>query len=90
MYYSQEEIEKAVGDFEAAVEINPSYQQLRIWLAAAYAAAGRMDDARWQAQEILLLNPEFSVSHIEQVFPIQDPVYRERLLNDLRQAGLPE
>ena len=90
LYYSREEVDKALADFEAGVEINPSHQQLRLWLAAAYAAAGRTDEAQWESGEILALDPEFSTSHVERAFPIQDPIYRARLLNDLRRAGLPD
>lgn len=90
LYYSQGDIDEALADFEAAVEISPNYQNLRIWLAAAYAAANRIDDANWESSEILALNPEFSASLAERAFPIRDPEYRQRFLNDLMQAGLPD
>jgi adenylate cyclase len=90
LYYSMGEFEQALADFEAAVEISPSYQLLRTWLAAAYAGAGRLEEARWEAQEILALDPSFSIARIDQAFPIRDPDYRERFVRDLRRAGLPE
>jgi hypothetical protein len=58
--------------------------------AAAYASAGRREEARWESDEILALDPGFSTSRIEKALPIRDPHYRERLLNDLRRAGLPD
>ncbi len=90
LYYASEQIDRALADFEAAVEINPNYQLLRLWLAAAYASAGRIEEARWERDEILALDPEVSTSRVEQALPIRDPHYRERLLNDLRRAGLPD
>jgi TolB-like protein/DNA-binding winged helix-turn-helix (wHTH) protein/cytochrome c-type biogenesis protein CcmH/NrfG len=90
LYYSAGEIDKSLQDLEAAVEISPNYQLLRTWLAAANAAADRIDEARWEGQEILALDPEFSTSRVEQTFPIRDPAYRERLVNDLKRAGLPD
>jgi Tfp pilus assembly protein PilF len=90
LYYAQADLDKALADLEAAVEVNPNYQNLRIWLAAAYAAADRMDDAQWQYSEILALHPQFSASRALRAFPIRDPAYRERFLGDLRHAGLPD
>ena len=89
LYYSQGDIDKALSDFEPAVDISPTYQQLRISLAAAYAAAGRLDEAQWESGELLALYPEFSVSYVERSFPIRDPGYLERFVADLRKAGLP-
>jgi TolB-like protein/DNA-binding winged helix-turn-helix (wHTH) protein/Tfp pilus assembly protein PilF len=90
LYYAQADLERALADLEAAVEVNPNYQNLRIWLAAAYAAAGRIDEAQWQSEEILALHPDFSLSRALWAFPIRDPAYRERFLEDLRRAGLPD
>ncbi len=90
LHYSREELDEALADLEAAVESNPSFQLQRIWLAVAYAATGRTDDARWEGQEILALDPDFTTAQVERALPIRDPAYRERLLNDLRTAGLPD
>jgi TolB-like protein/DNA-binding winged helix-turn-helix (wHTH) protein/Tfp pilus assembly protein PilF len=90
LYYAQADLDQALADLEAAVEVNPNYQNLRIWLAAAYAAADRIDEAQWQSGEILALHPGFSASQSLWAFPIRDPAYRERFLGDLRRAGLPD
>lgn len=90
LHYEKRDLEQALEDFESAAEISPGFQLVRIWLAAAYAAVGRLDDADWQVQEILQLDPGFTVSRVDRAFPIRDPLYRERLLADLRRAGLPE
>jgi len=90
LYYAQADLDQALADLEAAVEVNPNYQNLRIWLAAAYAAADRIDEAQWQSSEILALHPGFSASQSLWAFPIRDPAYRERFLGDLRRAGLPD
>jgi tetratricopeptide (TPR) repeat protein len=89
IHYAEGEIDKALSDLEAAVHINPSYQMMRIWLAAAYAAAGRLDEAAWEGDEILALDPTFTLSHVAEAFPIRDPGYLQRFLHDLRLAGLP-
>ena len=89
LYYSQGKPDMALAELMPAVEINPSFQQLRIWLAAAYASAGRLEDAQWEAGEILALYPGFSVAAVERIFPIRDPAYLERFVADLRKTGLP-
>jgi adenylate cyclase len=90
LYYSMAELDQALADFEHAVEISPSFQLARTWLAATYAGVGRSAEAQWEAQEILALDPSFSIARVEQAFPIRDPEYRERFVNDLRRAGLPD
>ncbi len=90
LYYSMAELDRALADFERAAEMSPSFQLVRTWLAAAYAGVGRLAEAHWEAQEILALDPSFSVARVEQALPIWNPEYRERLVNDLRLAGLPD
>lgn len=86
--YELEDFPKAIHLLEQSVEKNPSYQLARVFLAASYAAEGRLQDARWQVIEVSALNPEFSLITVEQGAPIRDPDYRARLLRDLRGAGL--
>jgi TolB-like protein len=88
LQYELEDFPKAIHLLEQAVEINPGFQLARVFLAASYAAEERLQDARWQVIEIIALNPEFSLTTVEQGSPIRDPDYRERLLRDLRRAGL--
>ena len=75
-----------------AIDLNPrvptAYQLVHLYLAAAYVAADELDEARWQAAEILTLNPDFSLSDVELGAPIRDPGYKERFLNGLQRAGL--
>jgi hypothetical protein len=61
---------------------------MRVWLAAAYAQDGREDDAKWEAEQVLTLNPDFSLHRIRQAFPFKDPADIERLLAGLRIAGI--
>lgn len=88
LHYSLGYLDRAAADLEPAVDMNPTYQMLRLWLAAAYAGSGELEAARWQAAELRALNPDFVLEHVRRAYPIRDPVYRERLLADLRKAGL--
>lgn len=79
---------EAVRLLELAVQNNPNYQLARVFLAAAYAAAGNVEEAAWQIDEILTLNPSFTLAAVEHAAPIRDPEYKERFLRDLQRAGL--
>ncbi len=88
MHYFEGDYTKAIDDLEQAVPMNPTLPLLRSWLAAAYAGAGRIDEAQWEVAELMALNPGFTLEHVRNVYPIRDPAYRERLIADLRKAGL--
>ena len=88
LYYALGEHASAVDDLEQAVQMNPSYQMLRLWLAAAYAGSGRIEEAQWEAAELMALKPGFTLEYVQRVYPIRDPDYRQRFLTDLGKAGL--
>ncbi len=88
--YELEEIPETIRVLELAVENNPNYQLARVFLAAAYAAAGQLEAASWQVTEVLALNPDFKLDDFERGLPMRDPNYQERFLRDLRRAGLAE
>jgi adenylate cyclase len=50
--------------------------------------AGREDEARVAAAEVLKLNPKFSLERFVKIHPYKDPSMRERYINSLRKAGL--
>ena len=87
LHYEREQIAEATRLLEKAVEKNPNYNLVRVFLAAAYVASGNLDDASWQVEEILSLNPEFTLTYLQDVAPIRDPNYKDRFLRDLQRAG---
>lgn len=82
--------EEAIETLEKARERNESAIPVRISLAVAYVRAGRQDDAEWEVEQIQMLNPTETITHTEQSYPLLDRAMKDRLLNDLRKAGLPE
>lgn len=87
-YFTLEDYEKAIEAFENGLESNPSAERLHVWLAAAYALAGKLDDAKWEADQVLTINPGFTISKISEAFPYKDQKDRNRFLDGLRRAGL--
>jgi adenylate cyclase len=87
IYYMEEKYSPAIADLEQSVEQNPTTFIGRWWLAAAYAQAGRQEDAAWQMEEIRVLREEFTIQQILDLSIIHYPPYVERLTAGLRKAG---
>jgi adenylate cyclase len=80
---------QAADALEHALALNPTHSRAHIWLAAAYAELDRGEDAAWEVQEVLALDPEASLSRMTNAFPFKDPLELEQLLRALKRAGLP-
>jgi len=63
-YYILRRYDEAIETFQQGLASNPASERLHVWLAAAYAQAGISDEAEWQADQILTLNPEFSIERM--------------------------
>jgi len=59
-----------------------------VWLAEAYVGLGQLDKARAQAEEVLKINPKFSLESMKLLTAFKAPVLKERRLAELRKAGL--
>lgn len=88
--FSEGNYTDALVEFERALQINPTHMRARMWLVTTLAQTGSLDEARWQAVELTLLNPDFSLARLQYAFPFIDQSVRDRMLDGLRQAGLPE
>ena len=88
--YALGRIDEAIEALEEARSRNENATPIRLHLAAAYVRAGRQDDAEWEAEELQMLNPQDTLSHLKNTIPLQDAELMDKLLNDLRAAGLPE
>jgi TolB-like protein/DNA-binding winged helix-turn-helix (wHTH) protein/Tfp pilus assembly protein PilF len=80
---------EAAQAFEGALERNPAHTRARLWLAVTLAQLGRAGEAAWEAQELLALNPRFSLSRLLLAFPLKDPQQHDALLEALASLGLP-
>lgn len=83
----------AVEWLARSVEGNPNSPFGRLFLASAYGAAGRLDEARAQMAKFQELRPGFTLSRFRAVEPSDAPAFkaqRERVYEGLRRAGMPE
>jgi len=88
-YLMTGEYVEAIGAFKKAVRLWPDYLGAHSYLAAAYSLAGRMEDARAQAEKVLEINPKITLETIAKngYNDLQKPD-KERFINALRKAGL--
>jgi TolB-like protein/Flp pilus assembly protein TadD len=89
-YFTLGQYDRAIEAFEQSVERNPSSQRARMWLATSYAQAGRIEDAEWEADELLTVAPDFSVTRIGAAVPYRNPTHLAQFLDGLKKAGLPD
>lgn len=86
-YFILGQYQQAIDAFEKGLESNPSSERLHVWLAAAYAQIGRKDDAKWEVEQVIIQNPEFSLERLKRAFPFENPADLDRFLSGLRIAG---
>jgi TolB-like protein/class 3 adenylate cyclase/Flp pilus assembly protein TadD len=85
--------EEAVTWLRHTIEMNRNHSLAHFWLAAALAHLNRLEEAQFAVQAGLALNPAFTV-HRYRVSNVSDnPTFlaqRERLIEGMRKAGVPE
>ena len=88
-YLMTGEYEDAIAALKKAISLRSEYVYAHIDLTNAYSMAGRMEDARAQAAEVLKINPKFSLKDIAKngYYNFQK-ADKERFINSLRTAGL--
>jgi adenylate cyclase len=82
------EIGRLMLDRSRKGEINAL--DVHIVLAEAYAGLGQMDEARAQAEEVLKINPKYSLKGDVFLHGYKNPAHIEQRITALRKAGLPE
>jgi TolB-like protein/class 3 adenylate cyclase/Tfp pilus assembly protein PilF len=85
--------ENALGLYRRSIELNPNYPTGRFSLAATLAELGRLDEAKAEVKAALALNPGFTLRRYRAGAQSDNPVFlkgRERIIEDMRKAGVPE
>jgi len=80
--------EKAIVMFKKALDRSLDDIQSQAYLTAAYVASGQEKNARAAAKEVLRIDSDFSVDRFAKRRPFKNPADRERLIDELRKAGL--
>jgi tetratricopeptide (TPR) repeat protein len=83
--------EEAIDAFKKNVERGgPIAPPALAFRTASYSAAGYMEEAKESAQALLDFFPAFSLTRFPMFHLFKDPADTQRLIDALRQAGLPD
>jgi TolB-like protein/Flp pilus assembly protein TadD len=82
--------EEAISICKKAVQRAPNDLISHLILTRAYSMAGRMEEARTAAAEILKINPKFSLESYAKRLNFKNQADSDRAIEALRKAGLPE
>jgi adenylate cyclase len=80
--------EEAIALQKKAIAQEPNDILAHLVLTSSYSLAGRDAEARAAAQEVLRINPKFSVTRMQKVSPHKDRAFAKRWCDALRKAGL--
>ncbi|MEO3431201.1 adenylate/guanylate cyclase domain-containing protein [Pelagibius sp. CAU 1746] len=89
-YWLQENPELCIEVAERGVALEPDYVSLHVVLAVCYGALGMTEKARAAADEIRKINPHFTLQAYADYAPYTNDHDRERRVELLRAAGVPE
>jgi adenylate cyclase len=82
--------EEAIAECEKALQDKVSNRLCHIVATVAYSMCGREEKARATAEELLRIDPKFSVKTYVKTLPYKNKSDIERYIAALRKAGLPE
>ena len=82
--------EEAIELMNKVLAIIPDFIPARRHLAVIYVDLNRMQEARAEIAEILRINPGYSISEWSARARYTDPAIRQRFVDNLRKASLPE
>ena len=87
-YLFRGDTEQAMINLQEALSRNAANLESQVYLVATLSLAGDKDAARWKAEELHVLDPEFSTGKWLQSYPMTDEGQKHRLAALLSQAGL--
>jgi adenylate cyclase len=83
--------EKASRHLGQAASRMPNARFAHNWLAATYAQMGELELARSEVQEVLRIDPTYSIEgRARIIFGFRSPIDTEHFFDGLRKAGIPE
>jgi adenylate cyclase len=80
--------QEAVSAFKKALQRAPDHHLAHIGLGATYSLMGREKEARAEAEEVLRINPKFSLDYYAKTLPYKDQSEKDKIIDAMRKAGL--
>ena len=81
---------EALAAFDRAIERAPKFIPAQMHAAWAYVELSRLDDARAAIEQVLEFAPQYTLKAVGRIYPYRLDEHRNRMLDSLRKAGLPE
>ena len=89
-HFILKQYDDAIENLEECISRDPEMISCHIFLASAYALAGRTADARWEADEVLSLEPAFTLRSDAISPQFREKPDLEHFRTGLVRAGIPE
>ncbi len=80
--------DKAILLWTEILERSPDHILSFVGLTAAYELSGAKEKARWAAENVMRVSPEFSIAAWIEMFSIKDEAFWRRFSDACRSAGL--
>jgi adenylate cyclase len=87
-YFMTAQYDEAISTFKKALQLNPNMLSLHAFLAACYISSNRQQEAAAEVEEVLRINPKFSLESYAKTLPYKNKSDIERYISALRKAGL--
>lgn len=87
-YFFLGDMEQALINLREAVLRNPSVVDPRVFLSAALVASGQHTAARWEADEIIGVDPSFTLKRWIDTYPTTEESQKTQIFTLLAQVGL--
>ena len=81
---------ESISAYKRTLHLDPDYLVAHIGLASVYSLAGREEEARSEAAEVLRIDPKFSLEGYTNALPFKNQADKELVIDSLRKAGLPD
>jgi adenylate cyclase len=89
-YFMMGRYDEAIGPLRDCVSRDPGQMTCHAYLAAVYGLIGQTEEAQWEVEETLGLEPGYSLKTDPIAMQFLNPEDRERFQSGLRRAGIPE
>ena len=87
-HLGNKQYDKAILFWTEALERNPDYLFAYQGLTVAYELSGNHERACWAAENVIRINPKFSITIEEKMSVTRDEAFKKRYFDALRSAGL--
>jgi len=86
-YLANDDVNNARVAFEESLSINPARLQGNVLMIITLVRLGEIEDAKWQAEQFKVSNPDFSAKDWVAHYAVNDDISKQRMLEDLKKAG---